>query len=677
MHSSVKRLWRHLLVIAIVGGVAFVAFVRWRALDALRRAGKELATSQNLGVAVHPLGGPDGSSPSPLPFTSFSTPAVYSAAAVFHGHLFLCGPAGLSEYDPDGAFLHSYRVGQELPSSALARIAQGVLADANEPELLISTAGEGVLAFNGRSFRQIRPGEASARAITALLPVASGHLLVGTRQRGVLVYDGKRLSPLHATLAKVSVTELAGTESDLWVGTLDSGVLHWHAGQTEQFREAQGLPDAEVESLAVSGDDAYVGTAMGVAEFVRGRFARVLAPDAFARALLVRGRTLVIGTMDQGVREVPLDAARLPAERPATSADFGEIAQVFSAGDGVYAVARQGLYQRNRRGIGWNKLLETEAGADSRAVLADRNISALAIDEAGRLWVGYFDRGLDIVEPGGQRARHVEDEHVFCVNRILPAAAPPVAAEAAGSAGSPGGIAVATANGLVLFDRAGTEQQVLARTDGLIADHVTDIAAYRGGLAVATPAGLTFLGPGGARSLYAFHGLVNNHVYALGVSGDRLLAGTLGGISVLDREAILTSYTTATSALRHNWISAIVPVGGEWMVGTYGGGILRLDSNGKFQSFDLPGNAAGDPGADATARDVVVNPGAMLATDRNVFAGTLGRGLYVYDRESDRWRRVEQGLPSGNVTALAASGGILYVGTDNGLVRIAEQEFER
>jgi ligand-binding sensor domain-containing protein len=223
---------------------------------------------------------------------------------------------------------------------------------------------------------------------------------------------------------------------------------------------------------------------------------------------------------------------------------------------------------------------------------------------------------------------------------------------------------VATANGLVLFDRAGNPQQVLARSDGLIADHVTDVVSYRGGLALATPGGLTFLGSGGARSLYAFHGLVNNHVYALAVSGDRLLAGTLGGLSVLDREAILTSYTTATSGLRHNWITAIVSIGRDWMIGTYGAGIIRLDSNGHFQTFE---NASAN---------IVVNPGAMLATDWHVFVGTLGKGLWVYDRDADRWRRIEEGLPSTNVTALAAGGGILYVGTDNGLVRIAEQDLD-
>jgi hypothetical protein len=32
-----------------------------------------------------------------------------------------------------------------------------------------------------------------------------------------------------------------------------------------------------------------------------------------------------------------------------------------------------------------------------------------------------------------------------------------------------------------------------------------------------------------------------------------------------------------------------------------------------------------------------------------------------------------QGLPSANVTALAYANGTLYVGTDNGLARIAEE----
>jgi hypothetical protein len=46
----------------------------------------------------------------------------------------------------------------------------------------------------------------------------------------------------------------------------------------------------------------------------------------------------------------------------------------------------------------------------------------------------------------------------------------------------------------------------------------------------------------------------------------------------------------------------------------------------------------------------------------------------VYDRDSGRWTVFADGLPSLNVTALAESNGILYAGTDNGLVKILEQK---
>jgi ligand-binding sensor domain-containing protein len=189
---------------------------------------------------------------------------------------------------------------------------------------------------------------------------------------------------------------------------------------------------------------------------------------------------------------------------------------------------------------------------------------------------------------------------------------------------------------------------------------VTDVALYHGGLALATPAGLTFLDGNGAESLYAFQGLVNNHVYALGVTQDRMLAGTLGGISMLQNEAVVRNLTVSNSALKHNWITAILPVGDEWFVGTYGAGVMKLDARGLFQGFE---NAT---------RPMEVNPNAMIETKGHVFAGTLGDGLYIYDRATERWRQWTAGLPSMSVTALAERDGEIYIGTDNGLVRIAE-----
>ena len=626
------------VAVGLTAAVTVAGLVIWRTTHAMRTATEEVRAEHEFGFTVRPL-------PSTLNagWEAVSSPAVFLQAARFQNHLYIAGPAGLQEYTPDGALLHQYAVGSDLPSSPLIALAPAVLADSREPELIVATANDGLLAFNGRAFRQILPVSTDARAITAILPVSSGHLLIGTNKRGVLVYDGKRITALHPTLDAVYVTALAGSESDLWVGTLNRGVLHLHAGETDSFAEAEGLPDSQVLSLAVSGDTTYVGTATGVAVFTGGRFARVLAPGLLATALLATSSQLYVGTQDQGVVVIPLQGRRPnPSLGPTT--ELSEVHQLFSSENSVFAVARNGLYRMTPHAFAWQRVLD--AGA---AVLTDRNISALAADPSGRLWVGYFDRGLDLLASDNSRARHVEDEHVFCVNRIFPDT-------------KTGAIDVATANGLVRFDDSGSEQQVLTRADGLIADHVTDVVSYRGGLALATPAGLTFLDASGARSMYAFHGLVNNHVYALGVSGDELIAGTLGGISQLNKGEVSVNYTTATPGLKHNWITAVVPVGSEWMVGTYGAGVLGLDTSGHFHSFETGSG------------QFEVNPNAMLVTPSYVLAGTLGEGLYLYDRQSERWSVIREGLPSLNVTALAAANGYIYVGTDNGLVRISEQK---
>ncbi len=644
-----QRAWR-LAPFVIFPALLCAAYLFWETSRALREAAHRVASEAQVPFRTARL----DRSP-PAGFEMLNAPAALRDAARFQGRLYLLSSAALFAYDGDGTLRARYRVGLELPPAALVSLSTGVASDASEPELFLATAGEGLLAFNGREFRQLRPEKQPYGDLTAVLHLASGRILLGTRKKGVLAYDGKHLTPLHSSLSQLQVTALAGNEASLWVGTLDQGVWHWHAGQLDRFSEAEGLPDPQVLSLAVAGEAAYVGTPMGVAEFRAGRFQRALAQGFFAQALLVRGETLVVGTLEEGTVEVSLSARPGRIPHPSGQPLPARIERLLEMDGTFYAVAQDGLYAGNARDEGWRRVLEPEG-----AVLADGNISALDVDAAGRLWVGYFDRGLDIVEAGGARVTHIEDDHVFCVNRIAHDTAR-------------GLTAVATANGLALLDAAGKKRQVLGRAEGLIASHVTDVVVGAGGTIVATPAGLTLLDTGGARSLNAFHGLVNNHVYALAAAGDRLLVGTLGGLSVLDGGVVRASYTTANSGLRHNWITGIVAVGEEWFVGTYGAGILHLDTAGRWQSFP-----------DATG-PFQVNPNAMVATPSRVYAGTSDRGLYVYDRASGRWTAVLDGLPSANVTAITVSpqsrqkapawmgGGFIYVGTDNGLVRFPEQ----
>jgi ligand-binding sensor domain-containing protein len=651
-----------------VGSLALLAAIfgartLWRAQGVLHESRDRTAAESSLRFTAGPI---DPISLAGL--ESVGAPAVYVDAQVFHGHLFIAGPSGLTEFDDaslsNGQVLARYRVGADLPPAPITALAVGLAGDSRAPELWIGTAGEGLVAFDGRGFRQIRAEEARFRKITSLLPVATGRILMGTEKSGVLVYDGRELKAFHTSLADVPVTALAGDDANLWVGSIDRGLLHWKAGSLETIADA--LPDKQVLSLALGdpndGDTVYAGTGLGVAEIRDGKFARTLAQGYFAQSLLAGRDKLWIGTLEEGMVSVPL--APRPAhdtQSRASGCEGCSIRKVFriesndnrDAND-VYALAEDSLWHGGEAVIG---------AADSRefAVLADRNISALSMDATGRLWIGYFDHGLQILTPGAGRGEHLEDDHLFCVNRIAHDSARGVSA-------------VATANGLVMFDASATRRRVITREDGLIANQITDVVLRPNGSAIAaTPAGVSFIDATGISSIYAFQGLVNNHVYALASDGARTLAGTLGGLSILDGPIVKASFTTSNSALKHNWVTAIVRVtsaqaapavvrgqGDAWFVGTYGAGVLRMDAAGHWETFaDLRGQ-------------IEINSNAMVASDRAVYAGTLDRGLAVYSFASGRWNFWTRGLPSRNVTAVEARGGVLYIGTDNGLVKVPE-----
>ncbi|HEY0306652.1 MAG TPA: hypothetical protein VGB94_00680 [Acidobacteriaceae bacterium] len=576
-------------------------------------------------------------------FEPLAAPDSYASGSVFQGKVYLAGPGGLAEFSSLDAEPRLLRTGLDLPPFPLAGIATGQLRGDAQPGLMLAMRGGGVLFYDGARLRQLLPQSVAARDVTALLPLGSGDLLIGTRQLGLLVFNGKELAPFSANLSGFTITALAGDEGNFWVGTRDRGVFHWHAGELENFGGGTGLPDSQVEAIALNGAKVYIGTPLGIAEFDGGRPARTLAAGFFTHSLYSAGDLLLAGSIDDGVREIPLAAPRTPHASGENSALHVE---QFFASNGLFAVTSGGVFRRTGTGT-WQPVLAAHASP-----LADRNVAALNFAPDGRLWIGYFDHGLDILSNDAQRAQHVEDDHIYCVNRIV-------------TDPRRNTMDVATANGLVLFDANGRERQVLLQRDGLIADQVMDIAFTREGMAVATPAGITFIDPHGMESLYAFHGLVNNHVYAL-ASDERsgnLLAGTLGGISLLQQKTVRHNMTANNSGLKHNWITAVVALDSDWMVGTYGAGVMQMDGAGQVTAME------------GATRHSEINPNAMLVTASHVFAGSLSDGLFVYSRASRHWTQITAGLPSLNVTALAARAGELYVGTDNGPVKISEGSF--
>ena len=662
-----------IIVLPLALLAAALAVVVFHAQHTLNLAGNTAASAHQIPFTLRPLDPATLAAANPG-FEPVAAPANDTTGLIFQNQLYLAGPAGLSiaalaSLESTDTPRRTLRTGIELPVAPITAIATGRLRGATEPQVLLTTAGAGVLILAGNNVTQLLPQAADARDLTTLLPQPTGDLLLGTRHHGLLQFDGSTLTQIKLPTQATDITALAQTTSAaVLVGTRTAGVFLVNAGTVTQADTTAGLPDNQVETILTNSTTAYIGTPLGVAQIPLDtpafRPTRTLAPGRFAHTLALTQGTLQVGTLDQGILTVSLTtptprlrniSISAPLAPEFASGNTQRIDELIPTASGLLALADGTLQQQTTAG-----LLRTAPPAAT--TLADRNISALAFTTQGQLYVGFFDHGLDILNPDQPTTppRHFEDDHLFCVNRLV---LDPTRHT----------IAAATANGLVLFDDHGTPRQTLTRHDGLISDHITDIAytTTPAGpqMVVATPAGLTFLTPTGPESLYAFEGLVNNHVYALATENEHLLAGTLGGISILENQQIRRNFTATNSTLKHNWITAILPLEtgsrapGSYLVGTYGAALATLDPDGIFTPIDLP---AGTP------KDLIINPNALLATPTHIFAGTLSQGMLVLTRATGRWSRVTTGLPSLNVTAFAARAGVLYIGTENGLVRIPE-----
>ena len=240
-------------------------------------------------------------------------PAAFdlSDAASFADDFWLAGAGGVARYASNGTLKKIYRIGSDLPPAPVVRLAAGLDPRSSRPALFAATAGEGLLLFHpdGR-VEQIRPEDPAARRLTDVLGLPTGRVLLGTAHAGVLVWSGETLAPLHPELAKVHTTALAGSEEELWIGTLDEGLISWSGGEIKRFDESDGIPDPHVASLSVTAGSVYAGTPFGVAELRNGSFERTVAEGLFVTSTLVDGDTLWAGSFDEGIAKLPLTRRR-------------------------------------------------------------------------------------------------------------------------------------------------------------------------------------------------------------------------------------------------------------------------------------------------------------------------------------------------------------------------------
>jgi ligand-binding sensor domain-containing protein len=596
-------------------------------------------------------------------------PSTISAreGVFFQDHLFVTSNQGLVQFDQNGREVRRYTALDGLPNNHLTALAK--TADT----LWIAVVPQGLLKFTGTEFEFFYADRVSDFEVTALRAMPSGELWVGTKQRGLLIFQNDRAVEFEPMIGARFITALEGDYQQAVIGTFNEGAWVYRQGILSHFGKSAGengmLLDDQVTSLAGNLDAIYVGTPLGVTEIRNGKTSRNFAGGLTIRSLVMASKP--VAAIDQGL--VILNEAALPGSDqfpPAGSSHHQSFSEavlhprvnslLFS--NGWLALTDGSIYSTDsfERGVWQRFSIDSSDGRHAPIRLAepfqlsDTNISALAFDQDGNLWVGYFDRGLDVFDSQGKRLIHHEDDRIFCINHVLVL--------------KDGRTLVSTANGLAIY--YGTSlQHFITEKEGLI--HKAVAMTHSLGLGgtterwlAATAEGLSlFEGNRPAQNLFALHGLASNHVYCADSLGKRVYLGTLGGISVLEEGQITITWNTANSGLAANWVNALAVLGPRLFVGTYGGGIQSVDLDGQWTDY-----------SESIGR-FEVNPNAMAVDGGRLYAGTLDQGIQIYDDRQGHWQQVREGLPSQNVTAFAFTSDRVLVGTDGGLVEIRKDVF--
>jgi ligand-binding sensor domain-containing protein len=521
---------------------------------------------------------------------------------------------------------------------ALVRGSETVDLTHGLPGLAVATLsewrGDTVVGLkSGGLFRRRDGGWEEARSgwgpleVRALRETEAGELLIGARQG---LFRAAWAAPSLERLDTHPVRSIAVDRHAILAGG-EEGLVRIDAGRAVAIT----TPDPWIDDIAVVGGRAYAVTPSGLLQTDSARdgpFTPVaagadvvagVALDGAFRALDGMGSRIVRAFTAGRVRE---DVLPFPARR-------------LLASDGVlFADTTDGLYRRDADG--WR------IAAPRRAALPPGPAHVTALARLGSdLVAGLFDGGLVTAQAagGGLRWSDVPGSAAWGVNALLPAG---------------GALYVASLRGAARFDG-----RRLTPIEGPGA--AFSLAATADGVAIGYGQGVLLPG---TRLLSAFHGLPGNQAVAL-LSDDMLFVGTPSGLGAIGDRRVRFRVAGGEGRLPHPWVTALALSRGGLYVGTYGGGIVRRTASGVEAAVARVDGARYEPFVETEG--LKINTGCLVEAEGRLYAGTDGKGLYRISADGRAFEPVAAALPSRRITALLAVPGALYVGTDEGVARLA------
>ena len=314
----------------------------------------------------------------------------------------------------------------------------------------------------------------------------------------------------------------------------------------------------------------------------------------------------------------------------------------------VYAGTSNGVYRSDDAGVSWrpmnaDSIIAVDAVSDRVIISALSGVARSS--DAGETWTSIGSPPSDVLAP-------------VSLVRIDPRDPSHIVALIAGHVFTSGDFGdswqkldatgVSATFGNVLY--AGGSSGVFACSSTcarVISDPVVDVAYWRGTLYAATPTGVLS------------GGLPIVGMFSLLATPSALLAGTTAGVFSTDDGMRWTSRSEGLTNVR---ISALATAGGKLFAATRGQGLMRRDDVWIETDAGLPTLPPASPIAVALASD-----GATL------YAGFSVDGLFRSLDLGTTWRDVSAGLPTRDISAVAATAALVIVTTAKGTFQSSDR----
>lgn len=466
-----------------------------------------------------------------------------------------------------------------------------------------------------------------------------------TDRADLIEFDGEKFKLLKNEVLNTKnkmITSVCRTEEGILIGTVNSGIYFYNYDKIEN--EASDLfTSNKINSILNLDGKIFLCTENGLYQRKAKNDYRVIIRDYPICSVSTNQQgTIMSGTyFGEIIQMQPNNLQKVikisKEGNPVKSLLQLDLGQTGGSEDSIYAITDSEIFRM--KSIGSRSRI---AAGRQIKLLSANFITTIEKDNYGRIWLGYFDKGIDILDPNMSVIAHIENDDIRVIRHLK-------------FDPDKGSMYAATSKGIIVIDSS-FKYRKTDNSRGLINNEASHISFIKGGIVYCTAGGVTFDNGGLLMSVYAFHGLSNNHAYCSMEKEDKLYVGTLGGLSVIQKQKVVNNYTPLNSPLPNNWVTALLSdeAGNIW-VGTYGGGISKIDGDGRWDGLEFP------------FKDIEINNNAMLSLDKMIIAGTLSDGIIAYDINLREWRKLSSALPSRNVTSFLHSGNELLIGTDAGL----------